>query len=113
MSRLPARAAVLLLLTGVLAVGAPGCTSRPAPHTWRIVIRDMAFDPPPQGIRVGDTIEWVNQDMFQHTATARDGRFDVDLPPGAKASSRVQTAGMVEVYCRYHPGMKLRLSVAG
>jgi plastocyanin len=109
----PARAAALVLALGALAAGAPGCSPRPAPQTWRIVIHDMTFDPPPQGVRVGDTIEWVNQDIFRHTATARDGRFDVDVAPGATGSSRIDRPGALEIYCRYHPGMKLRLNVSG
>jgi plastocyanin len=113
MFRAPARIALLVLSLGVLAAGASGCSPRPAPRTWRIVIHDMVFAPPPQGVRVGDTIEWVNQDIFRHTATARDGRFDVDLAPGAVGSSRLDRPGALEVYCRFHPGMKLKLLVNG
>jgi len=35
-------------------------------------------------LHVNDIVEWVNADIFQHTATAADGSFDVDLPAGAK-----------------------------
>jgi plastocyanin len=104
---------VLALIAGALAAGASGCSPRPAPRTWRIVIHDMVFDPPPQAVRVGDSIEWVNRDMFRHSATARDGRFDLDLQPGATAVSRIGKPGSFEVYCRYHPGMKLRINAPG
>ena len=30
-----------------------------------------------------DTVEWVNQDIFVHSATADDGSFDVELAPEA------------------------------
>jgi plastocyanin len=110
MSRSPAGAAAIALLIGALAAGASGCSPRPAPRTWRIVIHDMTFDPPPASVRVGDRIEWVNKDIFRHSATARDGRFDLDLQPGTTKVSRIDKPGSFEVYCRYHPGMKLRIS---
>jgi plastocyanin len=55
----------------------------------------------------------VNDDMFEHTATARDRRFDLDLKPGATGVSRIDRPGGFEVYCRYHPGMKLRIDASG
>jgi plastocyanin len=64
-------------------------------------------------LSVGDAVEWVNQDIFQHTATARDGQFDVDLKPKATARTVLARPGTIEVYCRYHPGMKLQLRVGG
>ena len=108
-----AAAVRLSMALGVLAAGAPGCSPRPAPHTYRIVIRDMAFGAAPAQVRVGDTGEWLNQDIFRHTATARDGRFDLDLAPGASGRTRIDRPGALEVYCRYHPGMKLRMNAVG
>lgn len=111
-SRLAAAVSLSLAL-GVLAAGASGCSPRPAPQTYRIVIHDMVFGEAPATVRVGDTLEWVNQDMFRHTATARDARFDLDLAPGASARVKIDRPGAVEVYCRYHPGMKLRMEAGG
>ncbi|GAA0328839.1 hypothetical protein GCM10009087_43820 [Sphingomonas oligophenolica] len=45
----------------------------------------MAFGAPPPDLHVGDTILWVNRDLFRHTATARDGGFDPDLSPAGTA----------------------------
>jgi plastocyanin len=56
--------------------------------------------------RVGDTIEWINRDVFAHTATARNGDFDVPLPPKQTVSFTVKKAGAVDYYCRFHPNMK-------
>jgi plastocyanin len=81
----------------------------PTVHVIRIA--DMAFGPVPPGIRVGDTVEWVNADLFEHTATARDHSFDLDLKPGAKARIVAGAAGEIAFYCRYHPGMTGRLVV--
>jgi plastocyanin len=79
---------------------------------YRIVIDDMAFGPVPETLRVGDVIVWENRDIFEHTATARDDSFDVDLPPDSEASVTLETAGTFDFYCRFHPGMTGTLVVA-
>lgn len=79
-------------------------------HT--VVMAKMKFGPSPSGLKVGDTIEWVNDDIFRHTATAADGSFDVDLQAGAKGKSEIRQAGTILVRCRFHPGMTMRLTVA-
>lgn len=100
----------LLLLTPALAlVGAAPATAAPKVHMVRMA--KMVFGPAPTGVRVGDVIEWVNADIFQHTATARNGAFDVDLKPGTKARTVLRAAGVVIYYCRYHPGMTGRVVV--
>ena len=73
---------------------------------YTVVIGKMAFGPVPAELQPGDTIIWQNDDILRHTATARDGSFDIDLPAGASASMVVGEAGEVEFYCRFHPGMK-------
>ena len=67
----------------------------------------------PSGVRAGDTILWVNRDMFRHTATARNGSFDVDLAPNARAKTLVRAKGAVRFYCKYHHGMTGTLRVSG
>ena len=83
-----------------------------APRTHVVVIDKMKFGAMPAGVRAGDKIIWVNKDMFKHTATAKGGGFDVDLPPGARATVTVRKAGAISVICRYHPGMKAVLKVS-
>ena len=80
--------------------------------TIQIVMQDMVFAPAEISAKVGDTIEWVNKDVFVHSATARNGDFDVSLPPKKTVSSVLQKAGTVEYYCRYHPNMKAVLKIA-
>lgn len=95
----------------ILAVGSSSC-SRPAPKTYTVTMTQLDFGPTPSGARVGDTIEWVNADIFQHSATARDGSFDVDLAPKATARTVLNKAGTIDFHCRYHPGMTGRLAVS-
>jgi plastocyanin len=77
-----------------------------------VEINNMAFGPAPAHLTVGDIIEWKNNDMFRHTATARTGTFDLDLQPGARAEVTLKKPGILNIYCRYHPTMTMRLTVA-
>jgi plastocyanin len=66
----------------------------------------------PAGVKAGDTVIWVNRDMVPHTATARDGSFDVVLAGRQSRQMRVTRSGTFAVYCRYHPAMRITLAVA-
>lgn len=100
-----------MVLAGAAALALANC-GKPASKVETVTIADMAYGPAPAGLRVGDTVEWVNADIFQHTATARNGAFDVDLAPKARARTVLKSAGTIDFYCRYHPGMTGRLQVA-
>jgi plastocyanin len=76
-----------------------------------VEIRDMAFKAPPATLHVGDAIEWVNADIFRHTATAKNGAFDVDLAPKARAWTTFHKPLSTGFYCRFHPGMTGALTV--
>jgi plastocyanin len=120
MRRLPIdlAAAAAAALVAAVAVAAVAVTvlappAMAAPHTYTVVIDAMKFEPTPARLRVGDTIVWVNRDMFRHTVTARNGAFDVDLEAGAKRSTVIKAAGKIAFYCRFHPGMTGSLTVTG
>ena len=80
--------------------------------TIQISMENLEIMPAQVSAKVGDTIEWSNKDVFAHTATARDGDFDVMLPPKKTGSLVVKKAGTFEYYCRFHPNMKATLTVA-
>ena len=79
--------------------------------TIQIVIDNLVFSPAAASAKVGDTVEWVNKDVFAHTATAKNGDFDVTQPPKKTVTSVLKKAGTVEYYCRYHPNMKAVLKI--
>ena len=80
--------------------------------TFVVVSDDMTFGSPPPRLHVGDVIEWINRDIFRHSATAADGSFDVDLEPHAKARTTLKTPGHIDFTCRFHLGMKGSFEVA-
>ena len=96
----------------VLALALVGSAVPAHAETIQIVIQDMVFAPAEVSAKVGDTIEWVNKDVLAHTATARNGDFDVNPPPKKTITSVLQKAGTVEYYCRFHPNMKAALKIA-
>lgn len=71
----------------------------------RVAITDLAFAPVAIAVSVGDTIEWVNDDIIDHTATAKSGEWDVLVPVGTSARLLIAHAGTLEYFCRFHPNM--------
>lgn len=102
--RHPLRGLLLVALAGAALVAVPA-PSRAKGKVYTVEIRDMAFGPVPKSLRVGDTIEWVNADIFRHTATAKTSAFDVDLAPKARARTTFNKPFATGFYCRFHPGM--------
>ena len=94
----------IALLFGTIAVRAQAATIQ-------ITMQDLVFAPADVSAKVGDTIEWINKDVFAHTATARNGDFDVTMPPKKAVTSVLKKPGTVEYYCRYHPNMKAALRI--
>jgi plastocyanin len=75
-------------------------------------MQDLVVTPAEVSAKVGDTIEWINKDVFAHTATARNGDFDVNIAPKKTVTSVLKKPGTVEYYCRFHPNMKAVLTIA-
>ena len=80
--------------------------------TIQISMENLEIMPAQVSAKVGDTIEWINKDVLAHTATARNGGFDVMLPPKKTGTLVVTKAGNFEYYCRFHPNMKAVLNIA-
>jgi plastocyanin len=80
--------------------------------TIEITMENMVIAPAEISAKVGDTIEWINKDILAHTATARNGDWDVTMPPKKTIPLVLKKAGTIEYYCRYHPNMKATLTVA-
>lgn len=79
--------------------------------TIEITMENLVISPAEVSAKVGDSIAWINKDIFAHTATAKNGDFDVTLPPTTSVTFVVKKAGAVDYYCRYHPNMKAALKI--
>ena len=75
--------------------------------THTITIEGMRFQPEVLTVERGDTIVWVNKDLFPHTVTAWSGPFDSgDIATGKSWSYTVKAEGLFGYFCTYHPTMK-------
>jgi plastocyanin len=96
---------LLGLMQGFLAVGAL------AGEVVKVSIGDLAFAPANITVRVGDTIEWNNTDLVDHTATAKNGDWGVDIAAGKSGRMELHRAGTIAYYCRFHPHMTGMINV--
>ena len=78
-----------------------------------IDVHGIAFVPATISAHVGDTVEWTNKDFVAHTATARNGEWDVNLPVGKTGRTTLTKPVAIEYYCRVHPNMTGRIEVPG
>jgi plastocyanin len=99
----------LCLIAASLAIGAMVVPAHAA--TIQIVMENMVISPAEASAKVGDTLELVNKDVLVHTATARNGDFDVTMPPKKTVTYVLKKAGTVDYYCRFHPNMKATLKI--
>jgi plastocyanin len=95
---------VAALVLGVMSVSAHAATIQ-------ITMENLVISPAEASAKVGDTVEWINKDIFAHTATAKNGDWDVTMPPKKTVTSVLKKAGTIDYYCRFHPNMKATLIV--
>ena len=100
----------LLLL---LSCGRGNRVPQPPPaRTHTVTIENMRFEPADLTVRPGDTIVWVNHDLFPHTATATGGGFDSrPIDAGSSWQFTPRTPGEMAYVCTLHPTMKATVRV--
>jgi plastocyanin len=97
---------VALAATLVAAAAMPASA-----ETITVTIENLSFKPTEVKAKVSDTILWVNKDVLDHTATARDKSFDIIQTAKKSVSQTLTKAGSFDFYCRYHPNMTGRLVI--
>jgi len=95
----------------IVAVLVSGMSVSAQAATIQISMEDLVISPAQATAKVGDTIEWINKDIFVHTATARNGDWDVTMPPKKTVTLVLKKAGSIDYYCRFHLNMKATLTV--
>jgi plastocyanin len=94
-----------LMMVAAVALGMPGSPASPAGTTQSILMKGIGYEPRQVTVHVGDTLEWANQDIVAHTATAKDKSWDVNVLPGKSGRTVMKAAGTFDYICRYHPNM--------
>jgi len=101
------------IVSRLLGVVALACLPAAAhAEVIQVRIEKLGFAPQQISAHVGDTIEWLNADFIAHTATARNGAFDVTIAPNSSQSVVLKADGAVDFYCKFHPNMTGRITVA-
>jgi plastocyanin len=98
------RSSALAACLGALAF-LPWASAAVEAETLHVTIAGATFSPSEIAARVGDVVEWSNEDIVLHTATDRAKGFDIVIEPDAKGSTTLTKAGKISYYCRYHPNM--------
>ena len=80
-----------------------------------ISMKNIAFDPKEQTVKVGQKITWTNDDSVDHNVAAREGAsFSSDnFGQGGTYSYTPTKPGKIEYTCTLHPGMDGELTVSG
>lgn len=82
--------------------------------TVDVAQQDKKFSPTKLKIKVGDTVNFKNEDPFFHNVFSLSDVQTFDLgsyPKGQSKSVTFKTPGTVEVECSIHPDMKLLIEV--
>jgi plastocyanin len=98
-------------ILAAVALGMLDSPASPAGTTQSILMKGIAFEPKQVTVHVGDTLEWANQDIVAHTATAKDRSWDVNVPTGRNGRMVMKAPGRFDYICRYHPNMTGEINV--
>jgi plastocyanin len=112
----PRRRRLRAALLSVFLIAAPAAVrAADAPaggKEYTVTMSNMAYGALPSGLKVGDTIVWMNQDTVIHSVTARDHSFDLRINPGQTARLPLTKDGRIAFYCLFHPTMRGTMTVA-
>lgn len=109
------------LAAAVLAAGAASgagvywwAGAQRTPVTHRVTIDGSRYEPARLVVRPGDTVVWVNEDLFPHTVTAKATAPAFDsgaIVTGASWRLTPAASGDIDYACTFHPTMTGRLEV--
>jgi plastocyanin len=99
-----------MVAAAILALSAP-TAALAAGTDYLVPMANMAFGPMPSGLKIGDSIIFVNKDSVPHTVTARDHSFDLRIGPGQRGRITLTKAGTFDIYCILHAPMRASFKV--
>lgn len=103
---------VRLAIGALIALSAAASATAGPGRTHTITIENMQFNPQALTVHAGDTVVWVNKDLFPHTVTASTKAFDSGgIAANASWSYVAAKSGDYAYGCTFHPTMKGSLTV--
>jgi plastocyanin len=104
---IPVRKEIIICLVLVLC----SCTVREkiTPKSHVIEIKSMQFRPAELLVQKGDTVIFVNKDLFVHDVTEGKTKAWTSTPLSTDQSYRMVVNESADYYCSIHPVMKGKL----
>ena len=106
-----------ITLAAAVSIGFACCAwsalSQAAEHT--VAQKDKQFAVKSLAVKVGDTVNFRNEDPFFHNVFSLSDTKTFDLgsyPQGQAKSVTFDKPGSAEIECAVHPGMKMTIEVA-
>lgn len=81
---------------------------------YKVIQKDKTFKPVTMKIKVGDAVDFVNEDDFFHNVFSLSDTKSFDLGSYPKGQGRkviFDKPGVVEVECSIHPEMQMKIEV--
>ena len=75
-----------------------------------VTIDNFSFSAKP--VKAGQSFQVQNKDGTEHTFTANNGAFDVDVPAGKTVTVKALQAGTYPFHCKIHTSMTGTLTVS-
>jgi len=94
---------------GMTTTDGGGTTTTEPPSELTVTLASSTFDPIEAHVAAGGTVEWVNEDGYDHDVTsaqysdsAEDWDYSESLSGGESVSRTFDSAGVYEYYCTIH-----------
>ena len=105
--------ALVVVALGASSPAIAGDPGEPAAKPARTVeVKEYQYTPNTLKIHVGQTVTWINRDLFPHTVTADQRRFDSHaIEAGGSWTFTAKKVGVTSYGCTFHPTMRGTLRV--
>lgn len=100
----------LIIICLVLVVCSCTSPEKTTPKSHTVEIRSMQFQPAEILIQKGDTVVFINRDLFVHDVTEKNKAW-TSTPLSTDQSYRMVVNESADYYCSIHPVMKGKLVV--
>jgi plastocyanin len=100
--------------SGGASASGRGSASGGGSSAVRVTMKNLAFSPPAIHAKVGQTVQWTNDDSPVHNVTYVSGpKFTSSgtLNNGATFKLKLSQAGTIHYFCSIHPFMKATIVV--
>lgn len=105
-----------VMLSATVLLGVSGAVIAMAADPAAIISqKGRDFTPADVNVKKGDVVRFVNDDFYGHNvySETEGASFDIGLQaPGEERDVVLEKLGIVDVRCRIHPRMRLKITVS-